>query len=93
MLKRMKKTAALLLVSGTLGLASLSATADANFQPIGMSQCERDVRAWCYEHWQEYYLGVGYDVCVSSEWHRRCEDSVPPSYDAVSVMPAVNRHP
>lgn len=75
MISRLKKTTGILMISATLGLAGLSATADANMQPPA-SQCERDVRTWCYWNWTAYYIALGYDGCVSSETLRRCEDEV-----------------
>jgi hypothetical protein len=66
------KTAGILAVSATLGFSGLSAKAEAHIQPI--SQCERDVRTWCYANWQEYFIALGYEGCVSSETLRRCSE-------------------
>jgi hypothetical protein len=67
-----------LAVSAILGLASLSAASQANIRPIPMSQCERDVRSWCYWYGGDYYFD--YDICVSSEWLRRCQELEPVEY-------------
>ncbi|HYI41243.1 MAG TPA: hypothetical protein VE053_13085 [Allosphingosinicella sp.] len=72
MVKRLARTARMLLVSGTLGLAGLSATADANMKPI--NQCELDVHAWCAAHTMAYGAdyAMAYQACVTWEMYMRC---------------------
>jgi hypothetical protein len=71
MIERLKKTTGMLFISATLGLAGLSATAQANPHPP--TPCELEAMAWCSENWSYYYPGTSYEYCSRVEAANRCE--------------------
>ena len=72
MIEKLRKTTGMLFVSATLGLAGVSATAEANPRPT--SGCESMVRAWCDANW--YYWYWEYSQCVAAELPARCRQNL-----------------
>jgi hypothetical protein len=75
MINKLRKTTGMFFVSATLGLAGVSATAEANPRPT--SDCESMVRAWCDANWSYWYWPPsGYEQCVAAELPMRCRQNL-----------------
>lgn len=73
MIKQIRTTARTIFVSATLGLAGLSAAADAAYIPPPTKSCEWFVQNWCAANWfYFYYPPDGYQMCVYYETLARC---------------------
>jgi hypothetical protein len=75
MIDRLRKTMGVLVVSATLGLAGVSAAAEANPRPT--TSCQAMVWGWCAANWEYWFWPPsGYEQCVAMELPMRCHQNL-----------------